>query len=105
MSRTRGHSDGLPCSGSGTDTDNCQGKLNQVIFVRLSIFIFKLQLRDHGQVGKHGGHVRPVVDKDLGLDHALTVMGYHALEMTQIQGAAKVYSIWPFLFSMHTSES
>ena len=34
MSRTRGHSDGLPCSGSGTDTDNCQGQLNQVIFVR-----------------------------------------------------------------------
>ena len=83
MSRTRGHSDGLPCSGSGTDTDNCQGQLYQVIFVRLSIFIFKLQLRDYGKVGKHGGHVRPVVDKDLGLGLVPTVMVYHALETIQ----------------------
>ena len=94
MSRTRGHSDGTPCSGSDTDSASCQGN----IFYSFHIIIFLIyendfKMKDHGQVGVDGDHARQVVVKAPRYAHVSTVVGHHAQGVQQTQGTVKVYSL------------
>ena len=71
----------LPCTGTSSETGNCQSE--SIIGVQVAHFrpSVNFQLRGHGQLGKHLGHaqkrvaleVNPRLGDSVAIDHVLVV--------------------------------
>ena len=81
---------GMPCSGSGAETETCQGKLStlktSVIFRQL----IHTQLKESGHPGDHGVHAQYPVGQEHKVEREASQAGYRVLAVLQTHKIAKV---------------
>ena len=80
---------GMPCSGSGMDTETCQG-----MFIFYKAWHIKkqisLQLKDHGQPGVPGVHALQLVAQEHKVGPEVTLVECLVLVVLQMHRTAKV---------------